>query len=76
MKVTKSSLKELVYLVNGAAIEVHKQLGLGLLENVYHQCLKIELDLRKISYSSELQIPLNYKGFELESKLRCDIFAC
>jgi GxxExxY protein len=70
---TRSSLKDLVYQVNGAAIEVHKNIGAGLLENVYHQCLKKELELRKISFSSELQIPLNYKGFELESKLRCDL---
>lgn len=73
MIVTRSSLKDLVYQVNGAAIEVHKNIGAGLLENVYHQCLKKELELRKINFSSELQIPLNYKGYELESKLRCDL---
>ena len=74
MIVTRSSLKDLVYQVNGAAIEVHKNIGAGLLENVYHQCLKKELELRKINFSSELLIPLNYKGYELESKLRCDLF--
>lgn len=74
MKITRTFLKELVYQVNGAAIEVHKSLGPGFLENIYHQCIKKELELRKINYSSELQIPLTYKGFELESKLRCDLF--
>ena len=73
MVITRSSLKDLVYQVNGAAIEVHKNIGAGLLENVYHQCLKKELELRKINFSSELLIPLNYKGYELESKLRCDL---
>lgn len=73
MVITRSSLKDLVYQVNGAAIEVHKNIGAGLLENVYHQCLKKELELRKKKFSSELQIPLNYKGYELESKLRCDL---
>lgn len=73
MIITRSSLKDLVYQVNGAAIEVHKNIGAGVLENVYHQCLKKELELRKITFSSELQIPLNYKGYELESKLRCDL---
>lgn len=73
MILTRSFLKDLVYQVNGAAIEVHKNIGAGLLENVYHQCLKKELELRKINFSSELQIPLNYKGYELESKLRCDL---
>jgi GxxExxY protein len=73
MILTRSFLKDLVYQVNGAAIEVHKNIGAGLLENVYHQCLKKELELRKINFSSELQIPLDYKGYELESKLRCDL---
>lgn len=44
------------------------------MECVYHQCLKKELELRKINYSSELLVPLKYKGHELESKLRCDLF--
>ncbi|PRZ26311.1 GxxExxY protein [Flavobacterium granuli] len=73
MNITRSYLKDLVYQVNGAAIEVHKSIGPGLLESVYHQCLKKELELRKINYSSELLVPLKYKGHELESKLRCDL---
>ena len=71
--VTKTKLKDLVYQVNGAAIEVYKRLGPGLLEAVYHQCLIKELELRNINSISECNIPINYKGFELESKLRCDI---
>lgn len=67
MVITRRYLKDLVYLVNGAAIEVHKQLGPGLLENLYLSCLKKELKLRKINFTSELQIPLNYKGHDLES---------
>ena len=43
MTITKSYLKDLVYQVNGAAIEVHKALGPGLLESIYHACLKHEL---------------------------------
>jgi GxxExxY protein len=74
MTITRSYLKDLVYQVNGAAIEVHKSIGPGLLESVYHQCLKKELELRNINYSSELLVPLKYKGHELESKLRCDLF--
>ena len=73
MKITKSYLKDLVYQVNGAAIEVHKSIGPGLLESVYHQCLKKELELRKIGFTSELLVPLKYKGHDLESKLRCDL---
>lgn len=74
MIITRSYLKDLVYQVNGAAIEVHKSLGPGLLESVYHQCFKKELELRNINFSSELSIPLQYKGYELDSKLRCDLF--
>jgi GxxExxY protein len=43
-KVSKKELKNLVYQVNGAAIEVHKLLGPGLLESVYHQCLLKEFE--------------------------------
>ncbi|MDA3818861.1 MAG: GxxExxY protein [Candidatus Delongbacteria bacterium] len=72
--VTKSYLKDLIYKVNGAAIEVHKALGPGLLESVYHKCLKHELSLRHINFQSELIIPVNYKGIEIEAELRCDLF--
>ena len=74
MKITKTYLKDLIYQVNGAAIEVHKALGLGLLESVYHKCLKHELSERKINFQSELIIPINYKGLVLDAELRCDFF--
>ncbi len=74
MKITKAYLKDLVYRVNGAAIEVHKQLGPGLLESVYHKCLKHELTLRGINFISEMKVPINYKGLEIEAELRCDFF--
>lgn len=74
MIISRSYLKDLVYQVNGAAIEVHKSIGPGLLESVYHQCFKKELELRNINFSSELSIPLQYKGYDLDSKLRCDLF--
>ena len=74
MKVTKTYLKDLVYRVNGAAIEVHKTLGPGLLESVYHKCMKQELSLRGISFQSELLAPVSYKGIEIDTELRCDLF--
>ena len=74
MKITKTFLKDLIYKVNGAAIEVHKELGPGLLESVYHKCLKKELSLRKIEFKSELIVAVNYKGLELDTELRCDLF--
>lgn len=71
--ITKKYLKDLIYQVNGAAIEVHKNIGAGLLENIYHQCMIKELSLRGINFQSELVIPVEYKGLELESDLRCDL---
>jgi GxxExxY protein len=57
----------------GAAIEVHKMLGPGLLESAYEECLYHELTLR--SYQSERQkpLPLNYKGKQLDCGYRLDI---
>ncbi|MBA4152910.1 GxxExxY protein [Flavobacterium sp.] len=72
MNYTKKDLKDLIYQVNGAAIEVHKSLGPGLLESVYHKCLKHELELREIKFQSELLIPIQYKGIEVDAELRCD----
>lgn len=71
---TKSELKDLTYKINGAAIEVHKALGPGLLESVYHKCLKHELDLKGIKFFSELTIPVSYKGIEINTELRVDLF--
>ncbi|NOX18031.1 MAG: GxxExxY protein [Chlorobi bacterium] len=74
MSLTKTYLKDLIYKVNGAAIEVHKNLGPGLLESVYHKCMKRELTIRNIEFESELIIPINYKGLDIEAELRCDLF--
>ena len=71
---TKTYLKDLIYQVNGCAIEVHKHLGPGLLESVYHSCLKKELIIRGINFQTELIIPVNYKDLEVEAGLRCDLF--
>jgi GxxExxY protein len=67
-------LDELTYEIIGSAIEVHKIMGRGLLESVYHQCLKEELTHRKINFLSEMKIPVFYKNKELEMDFRCDLF--
>ncbi len=72
-KITKKYLKELVYKVNGAAIEVHKYLGPGLLEKVYHKCMMHELKLRNIKFQSEIPVVVDYKREELDTELRCDL---
>jgi len=71
---TKTYLKDLIYRVNGAAIEVHKSLGAGLLESVYHQCLAHEMTLRNISFISEMKVPVLYKNIETATEFRCDFF--
>jgi GxxExxY protein len=73
MQLTKSYLDELTFKINGACIEVHKNLEPGLLESVYHKCLKHELGIRNIKYISELLIPINYKGINVEADFRCDL---
>jgi GxxExxY protein len=49
-------------------------MGRGLLESVYHQCLKEELLHRKINFLTEMRIPVVYKNKELEIDFRCDLF--
>jgi GxxExxY protein len=51
--------------VIGAAIEVHRHLGPGLLESSYHACLCRELELREITYRSQVALPLEYKGVQI-----------
>jgi GxxExxY protein len=51
--------------VIGAAIEVHRQLGPGLLESSYQLCLCRELELRGIAYQSQAHLPLEYKGMRI-----------
>lgn len=73
MIATKKYLNDLTYNVIGAAIEVQKNVGPGLLESVYHKCLKHELEYRSISYQSELGVRLEYKGLAVDADLRCDL---
>ncbi|MDQ8003747.1 MAG: GxxExxY protein [Pedobacter sp.] len=70
---TKRYLNELTYEVLGSAIEVHKTLGSGLLESVYHECLKEELLYRGIDYQSEVKVPVLYRSKVLDVNLRCDL---
>jgi len=67
--VTKSYLNDLSYKIIGCAIEVHKTLGPGLLESVYHDCLKKEFWLRNIYADSQLIVPVVYKGLILDPGL-------
>jgi GxxExxY protein len=57
----------------GAAIEVHKALGPGLLESVYEPCLCHELQLRGLRFDRQVEIPAEYKGVKLDCGYRLDI---
>lgn len=71
---SKEALDDLTYDIIGAAIHVHKSLGPGLLESIYHQCLKIELTDRGIQFDTELTVPVLFNNRQLETMLRCDLF--
>ena len=60
-------------LVIGAAIEVHRNKGPGLIEEIYKKCLGRECELRNIPYVKELRVFLEYKGLVFEESLRLDI---
>jgi GxxExxY protein len=59
--------------VIGAAVEVHRVLGPGLLESIYERCLIRELELLGISAISQQKVMIDYKGFKFEESLRFDL---
>ena len=70
---TQKSINDLAYKIIGCAIEVHKELGPGLLESVYQKCMEEELKNINLSFQSQLVIPIKYKNVELDCDLRLDI---
>lgn len=72
-KLAKAELDELSHEIIGAAIEVHRALGPGLLESIYEECLAHELTLKRIPFTRQVSLPLIYKGIRLESGYRLDI---
>lgn len=57
----------------GAAIDVHRELGPGLLESVYEECLCYELELRNIPFKRQVYCPIHYKGAKLNKVFRLDV---
>lgn len=64
--------ESLTHDIIGAAIEVHRGLGPGLLESAYSRCLAIELEERNLKFAREVPIPVQYKGVSLEVSYRAD----
>jgi GxxExxY protein len=59
----------------GAAIEVHRDKGPGLIESIYERCLMRELELRKISAVNQKVVHVDYKGLVFDEPLRFDVLA-
>jgi GxxExxY protein len=71
--ITQKLISEVSYRIIGCAIEVHKHLGPGLLESVYHSCMMDELVRNDFSIQSHVAIPICYKGKDLAEPLRLDL---
>ncbi len=67
-----SNTNQLTQEIIGAAIEVHRVLGPGLLESAYGTCLCREFEMRGLSYKQQLALPITYKGVQLGNSYRLD----
>ena len=70
---TKKSINQLAYQIIGCAIEVHKELGPGLLESVYEECLYEELKNQGLKVKRQVLLPVIYKGKRLTKTYRVDL---
>ncbi|WP_445721317.1 GxxExxY protein [Flavobacterium sp.] len=70
---TKKEITKLSYEITGFAIKVHKELGPGLLESVYEQCLKYELEQNGYNVKQQLVVTIKYGELSLESSLKIDL---
>ena len=66
-------INELTERIIGAAIEVHRHLGPGLLESAYQKCLCRELELQNVPFECERMLPVQYKGVQLDCGYRLDL---
>ncbi len=70
---TNTALNELSAQIIGIAIKIHKSIGSGLLESVYHRCMEIEFKKAEIPFESEIFFPVFYDGQKIESGYRLDM---
>ncbi|HZS09468.1 MAG TPA: GxxExxY protein [Blastocatellia bacterium] len=66
-------VNDLTGAIIGAAIEVHRALGPGLLESAYEECLCREVDLRGVRFKRQYPVPLEYKGVKLDKGYQLDL---
>ena len=70
---TKEQLNEVTDKIIGAAIEVHREFGPGLLESAYEECLCREFHLRDLRFMRQVELPVKYKGVKLDCGYRIDL---
>jgi GxxExxY protein len=70
---TEGSSRRCTHDIVGAAIEVHRRLGPGLLESAYEKCLCRELYLRRVRFQQQVALPVEYRGLNLDCGYRLDI---
>ena len=70
---TKEEYEKLGKIILDCAFEVHKELGAGLLESVYEECLVMELRDRGIRVENQVYLPIHYKGKKLDKYFRMDV---
>ncbi len=68
-----ASLNGVTERIIGAAIEVHRELGPGLMESVYEQCLCYELTRLRLKFQRQVSLPVSYKGVKLDCGFRMDL---
>ncbi len=73
MKITQKIVNQIAYDIVGCAIEVHKQLGPGLLESIYEKCLIEEIQDHGFNVESQVPVPICYKGKLLNQELKLDL---
>ena len=71
---SKTRINSVTHKIIGAAIEVHRRIGAGCFESVYHRCVEWELRQRGLKFVSEEPVPLVYKGTELDAAFVLDLF--
>lgn len=72
-KMTQKEINQLSYDIIGFAIEVHKELGPGLLESIYEKCLAHLLIQNGYKVTRQQSVPLNFRGLDLDCELRFDL---
>ena len=70
---TKKEVTQLSYEIIGFAIKVHKKLGPGLLESIYEECLKYELEINGYDVKQQLTVKVDYFDLQSETELRIDL---